>query len=165
MNLTLSDSYDSILQMQHVNWLTRKVLTAGTITMNIRQTVDEEGQTHLTIESKSGSGLPSSTEARLLNNETRHVNHPIFGKITGRTRWAALTDLPSEWLASGWEEGTIKVILMTTEHLDVDAVTFQAGGFEFVRGERYYVRHVEVRKGSELLQVKLVYNYLGPFER
>lgn len=150
--------------MQGVSWLTRKVLTASAITMRIQQSVDDQGLTHLTIESKSGSALPSSTENRLLNDETRHANHPIFGKITGRTRWAELSALPSEWLASGWETGTTRVILMTTEHLDHDAVTYQAGGLEILDGERRYVRHVEVRKGGEVLQAKLVYDYVGPLE-
>lgn len=93
-NNTLSDSYDSILKMQNVNWLTHKVLIMGTITMSIKQVMDEEGLTHLTIDSKSVSGLLSSTENRFLNNEIRNANYPLFGKITSRIRWAALTDLP-----------------------------------------------------------------------
>lgn len=147
-----------------MNWLTRKVLTVGTVTMSIKQTVDEEGVTHLTIDNKAGSGLPGSTESRILNDQIRNADHPLFGKITGRTRWAELTDLPSPWLSSGWEDGTTKVVLMTTEHLDVNAVTYQAGALEIFKGERRYVRHVEVRKGEEVLQVKLVYDYLGPLE-
>ncbi|CAI7636924.1 unnamed protein product [Penicillium glandicola] len=164
MNLKLSDSYDSILKIQGVNWLTRKVLNVGSITMTIKQHIDEAGLTHLTIDSKSGSGLPGSTENRLLNNETRHANHPLFGKITGRTAWVNLADLPSTWLADGWEQGTTRAILMTTEHLDVDGVTYQAGGFEQLHGEHRYVRHIEVRKGDETLKAKLVYDYLGPLE-
>ncbi|KAJ5530285.1 hypothetical protein N7527_003678 [Penicillium freii] len=91
--------------------------------MIIKQYTDEAGLTHLTIDSKSGSGLPGSTENRLLNNETRHANHPLFGKITGRTSWVNLADLPSPWLADGWEQSTTRAILMTTEHLDIDGVS------------------------------------------
>lgn len=163
-NLQLSDSYDSILKVQGVNWLTRKALNVGSITMTIKQYADEAGFTHLTIDSKSGSGLPGSTESHLLNNETRHPNHPLFGKITGRTAWVNLADLPSPWLADGCEQGTTRAILMTTEHLDIDGVTYQAGGFEQLNGEHRYVRHIEVRKGGEALKAKLVYDYLGPVE-
>ncbi|OQD67491.1 hypothetical protein PENPOL_c003G07263 [Penicillium polonicum] len=121
-NLQLSDSYDSILKIQGVNLLTRKVVNVGSITMTIKQYTDEAGLTHLTIDSKSGSGLQGSTENRLLNNETRHANHPLFGKITGRTAWVNLADLPSPWLTNGWEQGTTRAILMTTEHLDIGGV-------------------------------------------
>ncbi|CAI7618713.1 unnamed protein product [Penicillium viridicatum] len=86
--------------------------------MIIKQYTDEAGLTHLTIDSKSGSGLPGSTENRLLNNETTHANHPLFG----RTSWVNLADLPSPWLADGWEQSTTRAILMTTEHLDIDGV-------------------------------------------
>ena len=56
----------------------------------------------------------------------------------------------------------ICIYLFTTEHLDHDAVTYQANGFELVDGERKYTRHVEVqKKGSEPLKAKLVYDYLG----
>jgi hypothetical protein len=92
--------------VQGVNWLSRKVLNAGTITANIRQTVDADGLTHLTIDSKSGHGLPGSTENRILNGETRGKKHPLFGQVAGSTRWAGLNDLPSPWLAEGWEAGT-----------------------------------------------------------
>ncbi|CAI7662729.1 unnamed protein product [Penicillium crustosum] len=123
MNLQLSESYDSILKVQGVNWLTRKVLNVGNITMTIKQYADKAGFTHLTIDSKSGSGVPGSIENRLLNNETRHASHPLFGKITGCTARVNLADLPSAWLADGWEQGTTRAIIITTEHLDIDRVT------------------------------------------
>ena len=58
-NLQLSDSYDSILKIQGVNWLTRKVLNVGSITMTIKQYTDEAGLTHLTICLLSTSELPT----------------------------------------------------------------------------------------------------------
>ncbi|KAJ5592074.1 hypothetical protein N7537_008978 [Penicillium hordei] len=140
MNLQLSDSYDSILKVQGINWLTRKVLNVGSITMTIKQYADEAGVTHLTIDSKSGSGLPGP----------HSLGEP------GRP------SIP--WLADGWEQGTTRAILMTTEHLDIDGITYQAGGFEQLNGEHRYVRHIEVRKGGEILKAKLVYDYLGPLE-
>jgi hypothetical protein len=132
--------------------------------MTIKQTIDAEGLTLLTIDSKSGAGLPGSTENRILNNETRSKKHPIFGNVAGRTRWAELNDLPSTWLAEGWEAGTTRVVLMTTEHQDIDALTYQAAGIELVNNERRYVRHVEVRKDKEELKARLVYDYLGPLD-
>ncbi|ATZ46577.1 hypothetical protein BCIN_01g11470 [Botrytis cinerea B05.10] len=166
MNLQLSDSYDSILKIQGVNWLTRKVLNVGTISLKITQTISPlDSLTHLDIESKSGAGLPGSVENRILNDETRSKKHPLFGNVVGRTRWAELSDLPSKYLGEGWEEGTKKVVLMTTEHTDIGATTWQAGGIEKeMNGERRYVRRVEVRKGEEVLMARIVYDYLGPLE-
>ncbi|KAJ5993160.1 hypothetical protein N7451_008884 [Penicillium sp. IBT 35674x] len=163
MNLVLSDPYDSILKAQGISWLTRKVLTVGSFTLTIRETVDEEGVTHLIIDTKPSSGLPGTTERRVLNNEPSELTHPLFGKIRGRTKWVALADLPSEWLGCGFQDGTEKAMLMTTDHIDIDTVTYQAGGFEIINEERRYVRHVEVRNIG-VQQVKLVYDYLGPLE-
>ncbi|KAG0153802.1 hypothetical protein PDIDSM_1181 [Penicillium digitatum] len=57
---------------------------------------------------------------------------------------STLPYLPSTWLADGWEQGTTRAILMTTEHLDINGVTHRAGG--------------------ETLKAKLVYEYLGRLE-
>lgn len=53
---------------------------------------------------------------------------------------------------------------MTTLHLDINIVTYQAGGFEIINGEQRYVRYVEAQKGEIVQQAKLVYDYLGPLE-
>ncbi|KAJ9137154.1 Calycin [Pleurostoma richardsiae] len=164
MNLALSDPYDLILKAQGVNWLTRKVLTVGTFTLTIQETVDEAGLTHLVIDTKPGSGLPGTTERRVLNDEPSELTHPLFGKIRGRTKWLAPAELPSEWLGAGFEDGTVKTMLMTTDHLDIDAITYQAGAFQVIKEERRYVRNVEVQRGDESQRVKLVYDYLGPLE-
>ena len=167
-NQSLSGSYDTVLKAQGVNWLTRKVITASAITMSIEQRKDGEGVTRLSIHSKPNSALPGSTETRVLNNGPRELEHPIFGKIRGRTAWVSKADLPSEWLGQNLEgQSSNGLILMTTEHLDTNATTYQANGFESIGGKNHYVRRVQVNgenEPDEQARVKLVYDYLGPIE-
>lgn len=167
-NQSLSGSYDTVLKAQGVNWLTRKVMATSAITMSIEQSKDNEGVTHLSIHSKPNSGLPGSTETRVLNNEPRELKHPIFGMIRGRTKWVSKADLPSDWLRENLEgQSSEGFILMTTEHLDTNATTYQANGFEVINGDNRYVRHVQVNGASEAdeqARVKLVYDYLGPIK-
>lgn len=37
----------------------------------------------------------------------------------------------------------------------------QVWGFAVIDGKRYYTRRVVVKKGSEVLKIRLVYNFLG----
>jgi hypothetical protein len=167
INQSLSDPYGSILKAQEVNWLTRKVLTMSPVVASIQQRVNEAQLTCITIHSKPSSGLPRTTEQRVLNGESRELTHALFGRIRGRTEWVERADLPAEWLGAGLEvdaSANGRIILMTTEHLDINATTYQANGFEVVSSQRHYVRRVEVRKGDDVTRVRLVYDYLGPAE-
>jgi hypothetical protein len=55
-------------------------------------------------------------------------------------------------------------VLMTTDHIDAGAMTYQVGGIAIVDGERRYVRFIEVSKGSDVLKARIVYDYLRPAE-
>lgn len=94
------------------------------------------------------------------------VRHPLFGNGKARGKWAALDDAEiagSEggFLVTGWEEGTGEVIVMRNE-MDSGVVTRLVHGFELVKGERHYVRHiVSTNKKGESAKVRLVYNYEG----
>jgi hypothetical protein len=143
----------------------RKVLNTAKVTVSIKEWVDPStGLTHVDIVNTPSSGLPSSTEVRVFNNEGIELPHPLFGKIRTRSRWAGAGDLDQidGYLVKGFESGIDNFIHIVTEHLDYDAVTHQAWGFEEVEGNRRYSRHIVVKKGEEVLRSKLVYDYLGP---
>ncbi|KAK8150314.1 hypothetical protein G3M48_002884 [Beauveria asiatica] len=166
MNASLSDPYDEMLKAQNVGWLWRKVLVKSGAELWITHTTDN-GVDHLVIHGKSTNGLPDSTEDRIVNGSWKDLNFPIFGKIRGSTRWVKTGDLSSAWLAKDMLLDDDGVILMETIQTETDTVTKQANGFKMVKGERRYVRHVEVTKknSSKPIHVTLVYDYLGPLEK
>lgn len=152
--------------MQGVNWLTRKVITMSPIILTMRQSVDAKtGLTHLDIDSRPESGLPGTTEERVLNWEPVEVDSALFGKLRGRTRWVQPSELvdENEYLTAGLEKDGSddgRLIQMYTEFLAISAVTTQVCGFETVNGARYHTRRIVARKGDEVVKVRLVYDYL-----
>ena len=153
-----------MLKAQGVTWLWRKILLKSGVESWISHTKDN-GIDHLKIHGKSSNGLPDSTEDRIVNGSWKELTFPIFGKIRGSTRWAQKSDLPSAWLVEDMIfEGDDGVIIMETIQLDINTVTTQANGFRMVKGERRYVRHVEVVNKNQRIRVRLVYDYLGPLE-
>lgn len=149
--------------MQGVNWLTRKVIGMATITMNVKQTIDETTKDmHLNIENQPSGGMPASQENRVLNWTPVELNHPLFGNIRGKSRQIKLADLEDAYLKSGWEEGTEDLLQFYTEHLDkAGVVTQQIVGFMVVDGVRRQARQVLVTSGDDRLEIRLVYDYLG----
>lgn len=153
-----------MLKAQGVSWLWRKVLVKSGAILSITQT-NENGVDHLVIHGRSSNGLPDTTEDRIVNGTWKELTFPIFGKIRGSTRWVKTADLSSAWLAEGMLLDGDGVILMETIQTDINTVTKQSNGFKIVKGERRYVRHVEVvNSDNKRIQVTLVYDYLGPLE-
>lgn len=72
-------------------------------------------------------------------------------------------------MKEGWLEGEVEKAGPEGEyHIESLAVNDEKGwtarqiwGFAEVDGQRYYVRRVVVSKGSEVLRVRLVYNWHG----
>ncbi|ROV89856.1 hypothetical protein VMCG_09504 [Cytospora schulzeri] len=160
LNKTLSDSNDPILKIQGVGWIQRKAIGAASLTLTLKQYVDEAGKTHLDMEGKP-SGGPAQVEQRTLDWDVEsEVNHPLFGKGKARSKWVKKDEITDEYLAKGWEDGSDELILMQTT-LDAGSITTLVHGFETVDGKRHYVRHVVVIKGSETAKVRMVYDYAG----
>ncbi|CAN8105604.1 unnamed protein product [Discula destructiva] len=123
------------------------------------------GLTHMTIENKPSTNMPSITEVRVLNFQKVELTHPLFGRVRGRSRWTGTKDLEDidVFLTRGFgEEMNGKFVHIMTEHLDYNAVTQQAWGFEEIEGTRFHTRNIVVSRGDEVLRVKLVYDYVGP---
>ncbi|PSR97662.1 LCCL domain-containing protein [Coniella lustricola] len=164
LNKSLSDDNDPILKIQGIGWIQRKAISAANLELTIK-TYEQDGTTHLDTAIKPSLG-PPSTEERVLDWATEiEVKHPLFGNGKAQAKWIKVSELQSgehadEFLASGWESGTDELIIMQNT-LDSGAVTKLVHGFEVIKGERYYVRHVLCKKGSEVAKVKLVYDYAG----
>ncbi|ROV90542.1 hypothetical protein VSDG_07461 [Cytospora chrysosperma] len=160
LNKTLSDSNDPILKIQGVGWIQRKAIGAASLTLTLKQYVDEAGKTHLDMEGKPSAG-PAQLEQRTLDWDVEsEVNHPLFGKGKARAKWVKKEEVTDEYLAKGWEDGSDELIMMQTT-LDAGSISTLVHGFELVDGNRHYVRHVVVIKGSETAKVRMVYDYVG----
>lgn len=105
---------------------------------------------------------PASTEERYLSwDKEVDVKHPLFGNGKARGKWTKLSEIDDDFLAKGWEDGTEELILMENT-MDSGVVTKLVHGFEIVKGERHYVRHISSKnKKGEVATVRLVYNYEG----
>jgi hypothetical protein len=98
-----------------------------------------------------------------------HEDH-IFGKLKARSRWVNTADLEDpfqkeDWLDGEEEKGGPNGELHIQNHADAEAeagwTANQVWGFALIDGVRYYTRRVVVKKGDEVLKVRLVYNYKG----
>lgn len=162
-NKSLSDDNDPVLKIQNVGFIQRKAIGAANLELTIKL-YEDDGATHFDTAIKPSLG-PASSEARVLRwDDETEVKHPLFGNGRARARWASPADpevAADEFLAGGWEEGTEELILMENT-MDSGVVTKLVHGFEVVKGERHYVRHiVSKNKKGETAKVRLVYNYEG----
>jgi len=106
---------------------------------------------------------------RALDWEFReHADH-IFGELKGRARWVTLEVLDDDYLKEEWLDGEGEKAGPNGECLMESFVEAKAGwtgrqvwGFAIVEGERRYTRRVVISKGSEVLKIRMVYNWYGP---
>ena len=102
----------------------------------------------------------------------------IFGEVLGKSRWADETKLREsfgddnpddkedlEFFLKGWldEDGGERVQAYAQSVGNGWGAT-QVWGFEMVGQQRFYTRHVVVRKGKEMKRARLVYDFLGERE-
>lgn len=83
----------------------RKAIALATVTLAIKQYVDEDGGvTHIDIESTATGGIVT-TELRTLDWQVRDHEDRIFGKVEGQTRWVKLADVDDDdFLKIGWDD-------------------------------------------------------------
>lgn len=181
MNKKKSSPSEPPLTTQEVGWAKRKAIGIATITLSVTQTIDDSGITHIDIEQTATGGFPGTTEVRLVDWECKEHTDHVFGSLKGRTRWInidAIKDpLPEEnyqdspedvkFLTEGWIDDASensgpngeRLIDSFVKNESVGWTARQIWGFQMVDGERHYVRHVIVKKGSKVHQVKLVYDW------
>ncbi|PBP16157.1 hypothetical protein BUE80_DR013039 [Diplocarpon rosae] len=169
MNKTLSDDTDAVLALQGVGWLTRKAIGLATVTLHVKQYVDESSITHVDIEQTATGGMKGTTELRILDWTDRSHNDYVFGNVTGKNRWSSLQDIDDAFLKDGWLEGEEEVAGPNREkHIESWVKNEEKGwtaqqiwGFATIEGKRYYARRVVVKKADQVLKVRLVYNWQG----
>jgi hypothetical protein len=117
-----------------------------------------EPATHIDIE-QVASGLSSTHEARCLDNAWREHSDWLFGSVRGRSWFAKLAEIEDDFLKKGWEEGTEEVVVSYVESVGNGWTATQVWGFQVVDGVRRYCRNIVVAKGSERVEMRLVYDY------
>lgn len=173
--LTNMDDTETILTLQGVNWIKRKAIRYGTITLHIRHyRVDpEQGQgdqkiEKIDIDQTISGGIPGTSENRTLTWQERENNDHLFGPVIGKSRRVKADELDIEWLKEGWTDDTYEHGLVQawaasdTPRSGTTWIGNQTWGIEKINGERRYTRHVDFTgpKG-EKVQTKLIYDYLG----
>lgn len=167
-NRAQSGDFDRILQLQGVGWLSRQALRVSsiTVTITIKQYDDEEGLNHLDAEQQLSGGIKSTPEPRTIDWKVRTNHDATLGDVLGRTRVVESKNLEAEFgkddvafLGEGWDsQEQIQSFLKNEKK---GWTTNQIWGFQSIEGARKHVRKVVVRKGTDVAQAVLIYDWLG----
>lgn len=149
---------------QGIGWVIRKAIGLATLTLTVKQYVDDKGDTHIDIDQTATGGIKGTSEHRTLNwGELEHTDH-IFGTVKGRSRYVPLSEVTDDFLKKGWlpemSEGDAKMIQSYVESVGGGWTADQIWGFEEVNGERRYTRHALVKKGDQFQTARLVYDWV-----
>ena len=161
-----------------MSFLLRKTISYASVTLEITQT---EGPptapntstdatfTHIDIQQIGTAGMKGTREVRCLDDNLRPHSDWIFGNVEGRSRWIALDEVEEEFLRGNWLEEKSGAgpdgkdhIQSFVENVDTHWTAQQIWGFQMVDGERRYARNIVIRKGDKKVEMRLVYDYLGP---
>lgn len=169
LNKSLSDDVDPVLQLQGIGWWTRKAIGLATVTLHVKQYIDDDKVTHIDIDQTATGGIKGTTELRTLNWEFKEHTDHIFGELKGKTRWTTLDLIDDDFLKQEWLDGEAEkggpdgeFVLESYVEATAGWTGKQVWGFAIVEGERRYTRRVVITKGSEVLKIRMVYNWNGP---
>jgi len=169
MNKTLSDSTDEILRLQGIGWFKRKLIGAGTVSLEIKHYKGDDGVERIDIDQTLSPGGIQSREERVLDWTERSKEDSLFGHIIGRSRRTRLEEIEDDYLRTGWtadsiEHGFIQsYVVSDVSKSGTTWIVNQIWGMEEIEGLRRYVRHVFFTgPGGEEIRGRLVYNYSGP---
>ncbi|MCJ1481023.1 hypothetical protein MMC06_001179 [Schaereria dolodes] len=119
--------------MQGIGWFLRKAIGLATITLNIKEYV-EDGVTHIDISQTATGGIKGTTELRTLDWAFREHKDGIFGEVKGKSRWAKLNGLErdkegDDWLSRGWEDADGEFVQAYVESVGGGWTADQVGCF------------------------------------
>ena len=169
-NKSLSDSTDPALALQGIGWLTRKAVGLATITLVVKQyegppsppaEASAPPATHIEIDQIATGGLKGTSEKRCLDSTFREHSDWMFDTVKGRSAWVTPAEVEDAFLLKGWEPGSAEHVLSYVESIGNGWTATQIWGFQVVDGERRYCRNIVVAKGSERVEMRLVYDYLA----
>lgn len=134
------------------------------MTLHVKEYADDAGTTHVDIQQTATGGLKGTAENRTLDNNWREHSDWLFGNVKGRTKWVANTAeigddafLKSNWATDGEPD---EHIFAYVESLDKGWTATQVWGFQVVNGERRYARNVVVAKGTERVEMRMIYDFV-----
>lgn len=163
-----------MLELQGVPWLKRKIILLATVTLSVKEYVDDNKITHIDLDQTATGGIQGTTELRILNwSEKSHEDH-IFGTLKSQNRWVA--DLKTcesgkggplhPFLTEGWleekvgpnGEGWVQNWVVNEEK---EWTAEQIWGFSMINRQRYKTRKIVVTKGETVLPLTLAYEWKG----
>ncbi|KAF4548813.1 Hypothetical protein D9617_25g061430 [Elsinoe fawcettii] len=97
MNKTLSDDFGPILVLQEVGWIVRQAAKYSSVSIEVKQSDNEDGVNHVDITQTSSGGI-RSTEERTMDWTWREKKDNIFGLVKGRSRFCKIDEVEDEWL-------------------------------------------------------------------
>ncbi|KAN0129521.1 hypothetical protein V8E53_012703 [Lactarius tabidus] len=170
MNKELSDDTDGILSMQGVSWMNRTAISYGTITLYVKHHKDENGIEQVVTE-QTLTGIPGTTEKRILDWTVREHYDYLFGAVVGKSRRRKVEDIEEDFLRGGWLPDTVEHgvigswIESDTAKSGYSWTSDEVWGFEEVKGERRYTRHVKFteKPGGKVVKARIVYDYYSPY--
>ncbi|OSD03562.1 hypothetical protein PYCCODRAFT_232115 [Trametes coccinea BRFM310] len=170
MSKTLSDDSDEILRLQGVSWFTRKAIGMATVYLDIKHYKDENGIEHIDIDQSVTGGIKGTSEYRALDWEERPHEDHVFGAVLSKSKRVPLAEVEREWMKKDWLEESLEdgQIIFTCAKADPSKnkqkwSSEQTWGFELVNGEKRYTRHIFFEgPKDEIIEIRLVYDYLGP---
>jgi hypothetical protein len=150
----------------------RKAIAWATITLAIKQYIDDSNLTHIDTDQTATGGIKGTQELRRLDWIERPHDDHIFGALRGKSRWIATGSAEYEalnqFMREGWLEDGEQAGPKGESHVHSWVINEEKGwtaeqiwGFAIVEEKRYYVRRVVVQKGEEVLSVRLVYDWQG----
>jgi len=174
MNKTLSDDSDEILRLQGVGWMMRRAISMASLTLTVKHYRGDDDVEHIDIDQTLTGGIPGTSENRILDWTEREADDRVFGAVVSKTRRLKLEEIKNEYLKKDWLPDTAKhgainsYVHSNTPKSGTSWTAEQIWGFEEVevepgKKERRYARHVDfIGPKEENIQIRLVYDYLGP---
>jgi hypothetical protein len=140
----------------------------ATVTLDVKQYLDEDGITHIDIQQTATGGIKGTAELRTLNWTESHSENYLFGPVTGMSRWSDLSGVEDAYLKEGWLDGEEEAGGPGGEKYVENFVVADRGwtarqiwGFAIIDGTRRHVRRLIVVKGDEVHKLRLVYDWQG----
>ena len=164
LNRTLSDSSQTVLKMQNINFLVRQAVAYSTVTVTLSQYTDSEGRKHLDQEQLTTGGI-RNFEDRIMDWQWTEKYNWIWGKVNGKSRYTKLGGIEDAYLKEGWSKDCVEgeVVEGYVESTTDGWTARQVWGFAEVEGERRHVRRILAKKaGWEDQRIRMVYDWKPP---
>ena len=157
LNKNLSSNISPTLELQGVNFLMRKGISAAPITIAIKQPEKDRIEV---AQSVSAASIPGTTEHYQLDWEWRENKDPFFGGMKGRARWIEKSEIDEGNKDGKWDDE--KLIQAVSEKVDGSWKAVHVWGFEEIAGERKQTRRVVTTdKNGKAEKVIMVYDWAG----